>query len=270
MSIEQPFLLGVRFKNAKQNITIPNNLKTPCSLLDIQLLFSCDSRSDVDSCVMTKHVPRYAIETQPTSIDEYALYSQIENHMNISMSLFDLNKQGQQILQELGCKKLNIPMTVTKMKKTVSQLCKPSDMHTIYQNLSEIINFNRTSIDAYTELLSILDDALFKDSCYLKTFYVGETEYNLEALYYKQLTWISELEWHEKAVYEFSESKILDLGESSYLLMFLNTYMDVICKIKEHMHIHERVMLHIEKINNKILTVREIMYNLVLSKLNDE
>lgn len=267
MSIEQPFLLGVRFKNTKQNITIPHNLKTQHSLLDIQLLFSCDANSDVESVIMKQHLPKY---TQPAPIDEYALYSQIENHMNISMALFDVNKQGQQILQDFGYKKLNIPINVTKMKKPISQFHKPSEMHTIYHNLSDITNFNRTSMDAYTELLSMLDDALFKDSCFLKTFYVGETEYNLEAMYYKQQTWISEIEWHEKAVYDFSVSKTLDLGESSYLLMFLNNYKDVISRIKEHMHAHEKIMLHVDKINNKIVTVRDIMYNMVLSKLNDD
>jgi hypothetical protein len=213
------------------------------------------------------------VEYVQQCVDEYAIYSMIEAHMNISLSLYQVNKEGQEILREIGTKKLKLtPTTIlaSKLKRPTYSSTSPTSMISLYQNLTDIVNFNRTAADVYTDLLSMLDDAMFAESHHMETFYVDETEYTLESMYYKQETWVSELEWHDKAHYQFTKNIGLDLGECSHVLMFLNNYQDVLNKIKEHMDRYEKVMMQVEKIGVKISSTRDAMYALVNIHLGDD
>jgi hypothetical protein len=104
---------------------------------------------------------------------------------------------------------------------------------------------------------------MFSESHNIDTFYVEETEYNLEALYYRQETWVGQLEWHEKEQYLFHTSKSLDLGECSHILLFLNRYLDVLHRIQEQMDTHDKVVGHVDKLVRKITTMRNTMTGLV-------
>jgi hypothetical protein len=207
------------------------------------------------------------------TVDEYAIYTMIENHMNISSSLYRLNKEGQDILKEIGTKKLKLtPLAIiaSKTKKPMVAPCIPTDVISLYTSLVDIVNFNRTCVDGYTELISMLDDAMFSESHNMDTFYVDETEYRLESLYYKQETWVSEIEWHKKQTFMFSNQPSFDLGECSHILMFLNDYQDTLKMISEEIECSEKVLVHTAKITLKISSTRNLMYALLQKHLGDE
>jgi hypothetical protein len=111
---------------------------------------------------------------------------------------------------------------------------------------------------------------MFAESHHMETFYVDETEYTLESMYYKQETWVSQLDWHNKEHYHFTKNIGLDLGECSHILMFLNNYQDVLGKIKEYMERHERVKMHVDKIEIKISGTRDAMHDFVDKHLDED
>jgi hypothetical protein len=298
-SQQHPFLLGIRFRNTKSNfdlIQIQTNATSELntahlsklSLLDIQRIISpSTSPSDMQvgmhlamttsQMLQPSHPHENAHQTHFISkshtVDEYAIYTMIENHMNISSSLYRLNKEGQDILREIGTKKMKLtPLAIigSRAKKPVVMHCVPTDVLSLYMSLVDIVNFNRTSADAYTELVSMLDDAMFSESHDMDTFYVDETEYSLESLYYKQETWVSELEWHKKEAFSFSNQPSFDLGECSHILMFLNDYQDILKKISEEMESCEKVIAHTSKISVKITSIHNAMYALLHKHLDDQ
>jgi hypothetical protein len=281
---QHPFLLGIKFKNSKSLFNLDNysndlNIQySSISLLDIQQLISPSGSPPETQSEMPKlaDTTNDVVEYVQQHVDEYAIYTMIEAHMNISLSLYQVNKEGQEILREIGTKKLKLTpnaVLASKLKRPTYSFIDEHDkknMISLYQNLTDIVNFNRTAADVYTDLLSMLDDAMFSESEHMETFYVDETEYTLESMYYKQETWVSELEWYNKAHYQFTKHIGLDLGECSHILMFLNNYQDVLNKIKEHMDRHEKVMMQVEKIGVKISSTRDAMYALVDIHLGDD
>jgi hypothetical protein len=286
---QHPFLIGIRFKNTKSDLNIDyclNDLKhihySTISLLDIQQLISplgsppkheIQLETPKASLTAQHSDSKVEVEYVQQHVDEYAIYSMIENHMNISLLLYQVNKEGQEILREIGTKKLKLTPTAilsSKIKRPTFSSTSLTTMISLFHNLTDIINFNRTAADVYTELLSMLDDAMFAESQHMETFYVDETEYTLESMYYKQETWVSELEWHSKEHYSFTKHIGLDLGECSHILMFLNNYQDVLEKIKENMDRHERVIMQVDKIGIKISATRDAMYALVKKHLGDD
>lgn len=281
-SEHHPFLLGIRFKNAKsefdlmqiqKNKTSDLNTKhfAKLSLLDIQRIISpstspCEKQVDMHFAITASQIAQTTHRN-----DEYSIYTMIENHMNISSSLYRLNKEGQDILKEIGTKKLKLtPLAIiaSKTKKPVVLPSVPKDVVSLFMRLVDIVNFNRTCADAYTELLSMLDDALFSESHDMDTFYVDETEYSLESLYYKQETWVSELDWYKKELFMFNNQPSFDLGECSHILMFLNDYQETLKKISEDIECSEKVLAHTDKVSMKITLTRNAMYALLENLLN--
>lgn len=279
-SQQHPFLLGIRFKNAKSefdlmqiqtnktsdNKTCDTKHFAKLSLLDIQRIISpstspCDKQSDMHLAITTSQI----IQTSQ-HLDEYSIYTMIENHMNISSSLYRLNKEGQDILKEIGMKKLKLTPLAIVASKTKKPMILPtvsSDIVSLFMRLVDIVNFNRTCADAYTDLLSMLDDAMFAESHNMDTFYVDETEYSLESLYYKQETWVNELEWYKKEIFMFNNQPSFDLGECSHVLMFLNDYQDTLKRISEDIKCSEKVLAHTDKVSMKITLTRNAMYKLL-------
>lgn len=269
-SQQHPFLLGIRFKNTKSTCNLNTNNFAKLSLLDIQNIIS-PSTSPPDRKIMQ---PLHSqVEFTQDTIDEYAIYTMIENHMNISAELYRLNKEGQEIIKEIGTKKLKLtPLAIisSKVKKPISTDSVSTDVFSLYMGLVDIVNFNRTCADAYTDLISMLDNVMFSESHDMNTFYVNEKTYNLESLYYKQETWMSEIEWYKKQTFIFSNQPTFDLGECSHILMFLNDYHDILKKISEDMEYFEKVLVHTTKILVKISSTRSAMYSLVRKHLDED
>ncbi len=256
---EPPFLLGIKFKNTQNDIKLEQINAN--SLLDISnLLQSSSVKQDT-------YVDETIIYQEEHIVNEYDIYSRIEDHMNISLRLFQINKQGQGIVREIGIKKLKMSTNLTVTTKT-KKMVNDSSLMTLFQCLSEVVNFNRTLTDKYTDLLSSLDDAMFSECDDIETFYVDESEYKLEAMYYKQETWIEQLEWHTQEPYTFHTSEKLDLGECSHILMFLNMYLDVLKTIEDQMKTHEKVLMRVQKLSAKITDMRNKMYDTLKNELS--
>lgn len=265
--VNEPFLLGIKFKNSKKDFVIQEDLNTSVtSLLDISTLNVLHQSCSDEMIEATIDVPLY--NESSNDVDEYAIYSRIEEHMAISLSLFQVNRQGQSIVKELCVNKLKMsPSSINnlKIKKTLNN----SVTIKLYQNLTEIVNFNRTNTDIYTDLINSLDDAMFDESQCIDSFYVDDTEYKLEALYYRQETWIEKMEWYEQDQYKFDESDVLDLGECSHILLFLNRYRDALTAIHHSMNAYEKVIMYVDKLSKKIVGMIDNMYELVHLHLCD-
>jgi hypothetical protein len=149
------------------------------------------------------------------SFDEYEVYSQVERHMNISITLFLLNKQCQQLIEELETKK-NVS------KKRGGHISKV--INCIYTNLTSIVNYKRLSSNIYIDLLSELDNIMFNVCRGVDCFYINEESYNLECMYFNHEKWIKEIEWNETEIFHFEESNDLDVDESMYIMMYLRKY----------------------------------------------
>jgi hypothetical protein len=153
------------------------------------------------------------------------------------------NRQGQDIVKEIGVKKIGLPLNhvisgtlpqayMVKRKETCKNIqTSTSNLFVVYHTLRDIVNFNRMASDIYVQLLNQLDEVLFNECKDIDLFYVKEEAYSLESLYYKQESWISEVEWQELQVFHFLEGESFDIGESTHILMYLGniktTYTDL-------------------------------------------
>lgn len=257
-------LLGLRLKDTKEEIPLCNQKFTPCSSI-LQVLSIPQGVHDIVDEV-------YEVEVDDDDDDdefdedvnsdvvcgEYELYSKIETHMSFSASLYILNRQGVAILKELDANKVT-----RKDQKVVT-----NNLGKIYTELLHCINSNRIISDLYTYLISHLDDVLFEECGELETFYVKEEEYTLESLYYKQGSWVDEIEWHEQQCFSFNKSVDIDEGECMYLLMFVNKYLSLLSKIKKE-YDHQKLHICLEKIECKLNNVHNILVDLLETFLNE-
>ena len=194
------------------------------------------------------------------------------------MSLYMLNKQGIEILQELEAKKLNIPSSnsYNSKKRDATTFASLSTVHhrlsALYQSLISIVTYNKYHTHPYTELLNFLDNMLFDECSEVEQFYVKEDGYNLENIYYKQETWISELEGRETVKFLFSEVIDIELGESSYIVMYLKKYiglLDMIIATFEDKRIEETVSKFRHKLNTAVSIAEEWLINKLISESDD-
>ena len=249
-------LLGLRLKDTDEEITLSNNVlvtSTNNTLLKVieSQASSCKDELLGDGVVVTAPVV--------DDCGEYDLYTKIETHMSISASLYILNRQGNNILNEIDNKKIQ-----RKDNRIVD-----NTIERIYADLSQCINTNRIVCDLYTNLINHLDDILFDECGDLDSFYVKEDEYTLESLYYKQGSWVNELEWNESQVFKFNNTVDLDEGECMYLMMYLNKYLSLLCKIEIEL-VHMKLHTSIEKMRSKMMFVQNILSKMIESSLNCE
>jgi hypothetical protein len=223
------FLLGIKLKDSQFYVSI------------IDLKVKKHSLEDIKSIIVNREK-----QTQDCLINEYDAYSKIEKHIEISLDLYHINKFGNSIIHDIEDKKIYVQK--------------------IYSRLCNLVNINRTDIDIYTELLSILDDALFKENNKINKFYIEDKEYNLESLYYKQDTWINDIDSYTYS-YHFEKTTCLDLGECSHILVFLNRYEEIIKNIQHDMKCHKKVLLHTNKILHRIKSLQDIIISYINEKL---
>lgn len=224
-------ILGIRLKNTTDIIKVDNNENIKLESLNSNVIEELLKSKDIIEEDKEDSVSSYS----DSSVDsEYDTYSKVETHMGTSMSLYMLNRQGQDIIKELEQKKLKVKHeSCNESKRKNAKLNSSYDTDTwyVYQNLISIINFNRMTIDLYVDLLNYLDEELFNECKNIESFYVKEDVYNLENLYYKQETWVHEIEWDELQVFTFFEGGKIDEGECVHLLMFCQKYMKLLAEI---------------------------------------
>jgi hypothetical protein len=101
---------------------------------------------------------------------------------------------------------------------------------------------------------------MFEECGELDSFYVKEEEYTLESLYYKQGSWVCELEWDEQQVFIFTNRKGFDEGECMYLLMYIMKYMNLLTNI-ENEYNNIKLKACIDKIKDKLRSIHYIIQN---------
>lgn len=172
-------------------------------------------------------------DSENSNLGEYDLYSKVEMHMKMSMSLYMLNRQGQDILKEFEGKKLKLSPDEQKRRQGQSKrnLCSDNDVYVVHSCLQSLVNFNRMTNDMYVELLNLLDEELFNECHELDTFYVKDDEYKLESMYYKQESWVNAIEWDTPQVFQFLAGEKLDTCECTHLLMYFRRYVSVLDEI---------------------------------------
>lgn len=267
---DELFITGIRFKDSKEEINISKEVPSLQHIHDYNPLSEIQEARSVAASDGS--------DTSQSTDTEYYLYSRVETHMNISMSLYMLNKQGIEILQELELKKLNIPSnnSYNSKKKEATTFASISTVHhrlsALYQSLISIVTYNKYHTHPYTELLNLLDNMLFDECSEVEQFYVKEDGYNLENIYYKQEAWISELEGKETVRFLFSEAIDLELGESSYIVMYLKKYiglLDMIVATFEDPKIEDAVNKFRHKLSTAVMIAEEWLINKLISDSDD-
>jgi hypothetical protein len=245
-------LLGLRLKDTKDEISLSNNIFSSCSTIIQVLSVPKENHGDVQELDDDGDVDGDVGGDVGGDVDvtcgEYDMYSKIETHMSFSASLYILNRQGVAILKELDTKKV----------KRNDQKVVINVVGRIYMELLHCINANRIISDLYTNLISQLDNVMFDECGELDTFYVKEEEYTLESLYYKQGSWVDEIEWHEPQFFLFNMSVDIDEGECMYLLMFLKKYLSLLSMIQKE-YDHHKLHSCLEKIRYKLTNAHNIL-----------
>ncbi len=259
-------ILGIRFKNSKdeQFLSIENN---DLSLNLYEILnnkhnvnentnITCQDLMITDNAdgINFDKVDKAISESSSSEDGEYELYSKIETHMSISSSLYILNLQG-----------VNMMKSIQKDKLTHND----TNVQRVYNELECIVNENRVSSDLYTNLLNTLDAVMFEECGELDTFYVKDDEYTLESLYYKQGSWVCELEWEEQQIFNFSNSKGFDEGECMYLLMYVVKYINLLTSI-ENQYNNIKLITCVDKLKDRLRNVYYVVQNLLETYLGED
>jgi hypothetical protein len=322
------YILGIKLKDSLQidlqalsmgslkDLLIASTEATLTTTSHVDILsedVNANSNVNMNSCVAdhcvfndgehdNKSVYSDSTESSDFSIvdNEYYRYSRIESHMNISMSLYSLNKEGQDILKELEHSKLHVTSSKRRLSNNEQHMSFPKhygsakhllmgtpspsrdvdrdvqcigDMNNsliaVYQVLNTLINYNRMNYDTYVELLNILDNVLFDECDGIEEFFVKESSYSLESMYYKQDTWIPELEWYSKPPFIFKNDKHLDLGENSYLLLYFNRYIGLMDMIQSSFD-NTKVKDVSDKIKSKLHSAINVVKDNVMFQVDDD
>lgn len=232
-------ILGIRLKNSKDEQSLLGDRDISLSLHEITSNKTNDN----------EQLDNIDIKSETTNSEggEYELYSKIETHMSISSSLYILNLQG-----------CNIIKSINKEKLPYNE----SDVQRVYNEFEYVVNENRVSNDLYTNLLNILDSVMFEECGELDSFFVKEEEYTLESLYYKQGSWVCELEWDEQQTFMFSNRKGFDEGECMYLLMYVNKYMKLLSSI-ENQYNNIKLSACIDKLKDKLRNIHYVITSIL-------
>jgi hypothetical protein len=220
-------ILGIKLKDARE-VELPTLLGlsglSGLSQLSLMSPLCVDAEGDdainkvmMDECVHGTDRSDSSASSCASTDTEYYMYSRVETHMHISMSLYCLNKEGQDIINQLESKKhANANVDANEYRV----------LYTVYSALLRLINFRRMSYDVYCDLINALDGVMCDECGEIDTFYVKDDAFTLESMYYRQETWITEFESFPDApnVFEFAPSAKMDLGECSYMLLYMRKY----------------------------------------------
>lgn len=236
-------ILGIRLKNSKNEIELNEQSKDD----NISNLLANDNIISDPKPHVAEMIDELIISSSSSEDGEYEIYSKIETHMSISSSLYILNKQGIDIMKSIHQYKLLSSRQNTEVRR-------------VYNEMEYFINHNRACNDLYTDLINVLDDVMFEECGELDSFYVKEDEYTLESLYYKQDSWVSEIEWNNNQVFTFSKNNSLDEGECMYLLMYVIKYLNLLSTI-ENKYKNVKLKTCIDKMKDKMRNMHFVIQN---------
>lgn len=116
-------------------------------------------------------------------MEEYLSYGKIQEHMKVSELLYEIDKLGKHLLEEI-CKCKN-----TKVGRRGILLNKDYDI--IYNSINETINVQRFKSRLFLTLQYYLDEALFDITPEIvDSFYIEDDSYDLTKLYFDQEQWM--------------------------------------------------------------------------------
>jgi hypothetical protein len=203
-----PFVIkAIKFKNSKSFVDLNVN--------------QCDTVPfHVD---VVPHIEQHNVNHDDNSNDEYEMYCKVEKHMKISADLYSINKHTKNVIEDLiKYKGYNVKQLIGYLK--------------------DIVNDSRVSSDLYTRLINALDETLFNECGAIEAFYVIDVSYNLEALYYKQDTWVDDVSISDNRGFAFDETEMMSMNEAMYLLMFLGKWKSILHQVLE---VSETPKLHL-------------------------
>lgn len=140
-------------------------------------------------------------------MEEYISYGKIEQHMQISESLYEMDLLGKHFIEEIKANKN------TKIGRRGLILRKEYD--TILTSINETINLRRFKSRLFLTLQYYLDEAMFDvvpES--IECFFIEDDKYDLTKLYFDQEQWI-----RHNGIQRFSLTKNVDLVIDEALLI---------------------------------------------------
>lgn len=179
---------------------------------------------------------------------QYTEYDKIESHMELSRTMFLIDKKGKHILSQFDLKKF-------ERKKRTGANVFSEDVNKIYTTLVTILNVNKFSPRLYISLQHYMEELLFREVSNHTKFYIEDDEFELTRLYFDQSSWIRD---QDIQPFQLDTSPVLDSSESMCLVCFLKEYEDFLFTIEEYIRdINEN------KIVNELLkTIRRIKIKL--------
>lgn len=163
--------------------------------------------------------PHFACELQWDYKDDYDDYNHVEKHVNFSENLYNLNKRGYYLMDEL------------RRKKPEGDALLESIIGTLKITLKNKLSGTCTLMN---ELYCYLDELLFTsiDEDNINAFFIGEDAYPITKIYYGQESWIGESIYLQN--YSFVKSKYIEEGEMMVIACFYNDYLTLLEKIMEY------------------------------------
>lgn len=236
-------ILGIKFKDVASEVELTD---TSGSLSLSQLLNTLpDLHGNQPHLSSIPEADDASSHCSSSTDSEYYMYSRIETHMHISMSLYYLNTEGCNIIRDLErkkSKKVNAPPTVLLINIIVS-------------TLKWLVTERRPDYNIYCELLNNLDGVLFEECKNIEIFVVKEEEFTLESMYYKQETWVNELDDTPCHIFQFDDDPTtFSLGECSYLLLYFQKYSALIDMIEATFNDKDNIQKIICKIRDRLAT----------------
>lgn len=193
--------------------------------------------------------------------DEVSEYTKIEQHMSFSRGLYLLKKKGKGILEQFDQKKYQ---RKTKKKTNVFS----HDASIIYNNLSNIVNRSRHSLQLSFCLQYYLDELMFVEIKNLHTFIVEDQHFDLTKLYYYPSEWMQD---QETQCFEFYSDCDLNMHEAMYLVCYIKDFENFLLEIEDYLKTHKdsnRIKKKVLRVANRIRLKFRVVWDVIIGVIN--
>lgn len=214
-----------------------------------ELLVAIDS---IDESHITVTTPRITDNNEIFGLacdykNDYDDYSHIERHIQFSESLYNINKRGIYILDQL--KRKNDSAIIYSLVTTIKLTTKCKLMGTC-----TLMN----------ELYCYLDQLIFStiDENIINVFFIDDDAYPLTNVYYGQDRWLGDRVYFQ--AFEFDSNAEFNDSEMMIVACFFNDYMTILEKIIDYI---ETLSIHQDNIKQLITNIGKIQCLLDRSKI---
>lgn len=195
-------------------------------------------------------------------------YQKVNQHIEWSRMLFQVDQYGKDILHQFERKKYT---RILRSGRSVFS----GEIETIYNCFVDILNVKKLRYRLYFCLLYYLDDLMFSQIKHLEHFYTDEKYIELTRLYLCQDSWLKDELYGEKvSSCDFNLGQDLEKDDILQITFFLRMYENTlftIQKITENHHqsteinlIYDKINRNIGRIHNKSRKIWEILEKNIL------